>query len=163
MDSISVRRFIRVNNSAIESYTTFVLKLRLLDLDYCKGFDKNTINLKKELYEEEASNESGKTMKLLLGLLFVFSLTSLLLGFEYPKIRDGLLKRLFLFRSGRNSTQHQHGRTRRYDIHMGKTGLFCDMLNCPCVRPSPSARCCEGYLYDERSKECRYVYTDLTR
>ncbi|GFS80315.1 hypothetical protein NPIL_536761 [Nephila pilipes] len=106
-------------------------------------------SLGKNIYKE-----IGAAMKPLLFFVVIFSLTSPFLGLKYPEMRNDLFRKLFHFHSDSNSTQSPPDTN---DPRLGKITQFCDILNCPCIRP-PSARCCEGYLYDERSNECRYVY-----
>ncbi|GFS94365.1 hypothetical protein NPIL_88841 [Nephila pilipes] len=108
-------------------------------------------------------------MKFLLSLALILSLASFFMAFENPNRRGDLIIKLFQFHFNQNSTENQLVRTRRDNSKdgqqkgsfprpsQGRLENFCSMFNCPCYIP-PSARCCEGYLYDERSKECRYVY-----
>ncbi|GFQ75726.1 hypothetical protein TNCT_76611 [Trichonephila clavata] len=93
-------------------------------------------------------------MKLLLFLVVIFCLTSFSLGFENPEMKGTVFRKLF-----QPSTDDKKGRARRQKMltSMGKPERFCDMFGCKDCVVAPGAVCCTGYLYDERSNECRIV------
>ncbi|GFQ96102.1 hypothetical protein TNCT_98361 [Trichonephila clavata] len=58
-----------------------------------------------------------------------------------------------------SSADDQKGRRRREDQSwiLGQSSVFCSMFGCEdCVKEHGDL-CCKGYLYDQRSNECRYV------
>ncbi|GFY37205.1 hypothetical protein TNIN_271021 [Trichonephila inaurata madagascariensis] len=98
-------------------------------------------------------------MKLLLILVVIFSLTSLSLGFENPEMKGNVFRKLFQSVLKQSSPDDKKGRVRRQNMFasMGHPEPFCDMFGCKDCVVAPGAVCCTGYLYDERSKECRIV------
>ncbi|GFQ88615.1 hypothetical protein TNCT_628581 [Trichonephila clavata] len=96
---------------------------------------------------------SGAAMKLL-SLVIIFCLTSLFLGLEYPKMKGDIFRKIF--------QSNTSGRTRRQGdkaSNSGKSQRFCSMFGCKECYVPPGALCCDGFLYDQRSDECRYVFT----
>ncbi|GFW49387.1 hypothetical protein TNCV_3058941 [Trichonephila clavipes] len=93
-------------------------------------------------------------MKLPLSLVIIFSLTSLFVGLEYPKTKGDILRKII--------QSNTSGRTRRQagDFNgSGKPQRFCNMFGCTECYVKPGALCCDGFLYDQRSQECRYVFS----
>ncbi|GFY37203.1 hypothetical protein TNIN_271001 [Trichonephila inaurata madagascariensis] len=75
-------------------------------------------------------------------------------------MKGDLFGKLFQSYLSPSSADDQKVRRRRAGIlgwSLGKSGDFCSMFGCnECVKKA-GAVCCEGYLYDERSNECRLV------
>ncbi|GFY37204.1 hypothetical protein TNIN_271011 [Trichonephila inaurata madagascariensis] len=98
-------------------------------------------------------------MKLLLFLVLIFTLTSLFCGFEYPKMKGDLFGKLFQSYLSPSSSDDETGRRRREDVSyiFGRSSAFCNMFGCEDCAKGKDDMCCKGYLYDQRSKECRHV------
>ncbi|GFW49381.1 hypothetical protein TNCV_3058881 [Trichonephila clavipes] len=58
-----------------------------------------------------------------------------------------------------SSSDDETGRRRREDLRyiFGRSSAFCNMFGCEDCSKEVGDLCCKGYLYDQRSKECRYV------
>ncbi|GFW49378.1 hypothetical protein TNCV_3058851 [Trichonephila clavipes] len=78
---------------------------------------------------------------------------------DAPEVRRDLLERLFQPKLNQNSPSSQNRPLRpSYSSTKGVSKPFCNMFGCRDCSPPPGAQCCEGFIYDSRSRQCRKLY-----